>query len=533
MPLPTNKISKIHLSNFKFFDKNRVIDLANNDHLLIYGENGSGKSSIYWALYTLLDSVLKESKAEIEKYFAKGGKDNLINIYATSNRQSYIKLELTDGNFINLSPTDLSIFDNPIAKAQVEAINLASDFINYRMLYRFHEVKHSKDFEVFDFLFAEILTYLTIPSIQNKKANLVWEELLKGPEKDFDMTGTEVYPIPNDIMISNPQLVGLQNKYKSYRGKLREFNKWLKALLFDVESVANDVLENDLNQPFKIKIIFKPKDPFYDREKPEINSPKIYIEVPIWNGIKNKIKKPHTFLNEARLTALAIAFRIGILKSRATLADIRFLVLDDLLISLDMGNRDSILNLIIKKLSNDYQLLILTHDYNFFDFAKDKINKFNKELVDTHLPQKKWTKLEMYEFRDGNKITPNITPSKTALEKAKKYFYGKTEIDLAACGNNLRKATENFCENFLPISERHSSLDYKKLDLAKLIQKTPIQASIQGLSTNLFIELDGYRQTIFNPQSHYNLTNPPLFKGELEKSIKTLEMLEVLTGIKL
>ncbi|MBK7039657.1 MAG: AAA family ATPase [Bacteroidetes bacterium] len=74
MPLPINKISKIHISNFKFFDKNRVIDLEGKDHLLLYGENGSGKSSIYWALYTLLDSSIKDNQGQIEKYFKKGGK---------------------------------------------------------------------------------------------------------------------------------------------------------------------------------------------------------------------------------------------------------------------------------------------------------------------------------------------------------------------------------------------------------------------------------------------------------------------------
>ncbi|MBK7039655.1 MAG: hypothetical protein IPH46_04015 [Bacteroidetes bacterium] len=54
----------------------------------------------------------------------------------------------------------------------------------------------------------------------------------------------------------------------------------------------------------------------------------------------------------------------------------------------------------------------------------------------------------MYEFKEGTTPVPNIIKSKTALEKAKKYFYGREDIDLAACGNNLRKATEKFCEAF-------------------------------------------------------------------------------------
>ena len=61
------KISKITLNNFKFFYGKVSIDF-NRKNILIYGENGSGKSSIYWSLYTFLQSVFKDN-AEIRKYF--------------------------------------------------------------------------------------------------------------------------------------------------------------------------------------------------------------------------------------------------------------------------------------------------------------------------------------------------------------------------------------------------------------------------------------------------------------------------------
>lgn len=530
MPLPTNKIAKIHISNFKFFDKNRVIDLEGKDHLILYGENGSGKSSIYWALYTLLDSSIKDNQGQIEKYFRKGDRDNLVNIYANNNNHSYVKLELDNGTEYQISPTNYDILNNATINGNAQAINLASDFINYRMLYKFHDLKHSYDFEVFNYFLSEILMYLTIPTLSNQRADKVWKELIQGPEKDFDLTGTEVHPMPVDITISNPALAGLQTKYKTYRKKLNTFNRWFKNLLRDVESIANDILENDLAQPFKIKIKFIPKVPDYDRQNPVIYKSKILIDVPTFNGKIGKIKKPHTFLNEARLTALAISIRIGILKSRLTVSPIRLLILDDLLISLDMSNRDAILDVVLKKLSEDYQLLILTHDYNFYEFTKDKINKYNKELSDLGQPQKTWTKLEMYEYKIGTRPVPNIIKSKTALEKANKYFYGKEDIDLAACGNNLRKATEKFCELFLPVAAKYNA-NYIKLDLAPQIQKIPAEAIAKGLTSTLFADLDSYRQTIFNPQSHYNLSNPPLFKSELGRAIKTLQDISILTNI--
>ena len=60
-------IKEITLYNFKAFYGENTIKL-DGKNLLLYGENGSGKSSIYWALYTLLQSSTKNEE-DIKKYF--------------------------------------------------------------------------------------------------------------------------------------------------------------------------------------------------------------------------------------------------------------------------------------------------------------------------------------------------------------------------------------------------------------------------------------------------------------------------------
>ena len=62
-----NRIKSIQLHNFKFFQEEKPIEL-NENNLLLYGENGSGKSSIYWALYTLFEASLKTKDDDIKKY---------------------------------------------------------------------------------------------------------------------------------------------------------------------------------------------------------------------------------------------------------------------------------------------------------------------------------------------------------------------------------------------------------------------------------------------------------------------------------
>ena len=62
-----SNIKEIILYNFKASYGETKIEL-DGKNLLMYGENGSGKSSVYWALYTLLQSSNK-SEEEIKKYF--------------------------------------------------------------------------------------------------------------------------------------------------------------------------------------------------------------------------------------------------------------------------------------------------------------------------------------------------------------------------------------------------------------------------------------------------------------------------------
>ena len=57
------KVKKIRIENFKYF-LNPFELKPEGKNVLMYGENGSGKSSIYWAVYTHFQSSLKQPTAE-------------------------------------------------------------------------------------------------------------------------------------------------------------------------------------------------------------------------------------------------------------------------------------------------------------------------------------------------------------------------------------------------------------------------------------------------------------------------------------
>ncbi|MFR9542343.1 MAG: AAA family ATPase [Rikenellaceae bacterium] len=80
------KIDEVKLTNFKFFHGDKVISLKRK-HAIIYGENGSGKSSIYWGLHCFLHSTLKHDIESVQKYFnplSETNKESIRNRYAMS-----------------------------------------------------------------------------------------------------------------------------------------------------------------------------------------------------------------------------------------------------------------------------------------------------------------------------------------------------------------------------------------------------------------------------------------------------------------
>ena len=122
----SSPIDKIILRNFKAFFGDYEINLEGK-HLLLYGENGSGKSSIYWSLYTLLQASTKTS-SEIEKYFDFTEDEHLINRYYihkqddTHGSGNYtkdigknveIEAQLKDGAILGINLNGLSTKTNP------------------------------------------------------------------------------------------------------------------------------------------------------------------------------------------------------------------------------------------------------------------------------------------------------------------------------------------------------------------------------------------------------------------------------------
>ena len=140
-----SRLDQIAITNFKAF---RDFQLRlEGRHLLVYGANGAGKSSLYWALYTFLQSARKRPAHCIAKYFDPADAQNLLNIHEQADaapRPGEIALTLRDAATRNdstyrISQADHGTFNQPaILKGE-----LASDFITYRFFFGFSHFRNS------------------------------------------------------------------------------------------------------------------------------------------------------------------------------------------------------------------------------------------------------------------------------------------------------------------------------------------------------------------------------------------------------
>ncbi len=504
-----NKIKQINLKHFKFFYGEVTIDLE-RQNALIFGENGSGKSSLYWALYTFLQSVFKDTPQKVQKYFQHNHDENLRNRFAPDADDSYIKIVFEDDH---KSTSDKQISNSTVNTKTGTLIRQAvqgSELINYKLLSKIHDFKNPQQIDLFPIMNKEILPFI------NLRENLIRHDAVAGTANaqewwDYIKPGMQ----PRGKMHEQP--------YKTFVAAVHKFNTELQFYFDSIVESVNEYLDK-FKQPFTVsfEIVNCSYDAFVDGSTTQRNhktiAPNVFIHAHFNHAHipthKQKITRPHTFLNEAKLTAIALSIRLSMLGQKLSgvvAPDTpKFLILDDVLISLDMSNREIVLDIILQEFT-EYQLIILTHDRNFFELLRHRIKKFN---------QTNWKYIEMYECEKDGIPQPLIKTSETYLDKAEKYFQFK-EYEIA--GNFLRKEAEAFCKEFLPKKWQYT-IEYNLHDLNGLIKQLISFAEGAGLDKQLFEDLDSHRKFVLNPTSHDSY-DVPKFNSEVGNCLDTLKAL--------
>lgn len=453
------RIKEIRIQNFKAFQKEECFDIKGKN-VLVYGNNGSGKSSLFWALYTLLQSSTKTDE-NVQKYFKKyiesdtSTYQTLNNIFMDETEDSFIKLTSID---TETGKEDTYTISNDIINTNkdddplIQELNLASDFINYKLLHNFYRASHKQEVNLWPVFEHDIFPFLS-EGTQNWLEDIIMEKT-----KDVPRT-------PKGAVAS-------RDRKERYLKELSTLNDKIQNLLNEIQINANTFIKNHFfegKDVIRLGLIFNKKFKFenvrdklwgdnregYRHDQLQI---KLSVEVhdrsitPPWR----MIERVQSFLNESQLTRIAIGIRVGALRTRPLAgAKFKILVLDDMLISLDLSNRMDVVRIILNKEKKEelaffdsFQKIILTHDKGFFNLIRRNTN------------EEDWVYYNFTKDESENSV-PKIKENLTPFQKAAKYF--KNE-EFENCGNELRKEAEAVLTTFLDPKMKNLDKDFESLN---------------------------------------------------------------------
>lgn len=196
---------------------------------------------------------------------------------------------------------------------------------------------------------------------------------------------------------------------------------------------------------------------------------------------------------------------------------LKLLVLDDVLIGLDHSNRLPMLDVLNTKFA-DWQIVLLTHDRNWFDLAR------------SHLPEPGWKCVEVYEG-DGAATAPipivrptQNRPARALLEKAKELV--QTPY-VEAAANYARQAFElgarKACElKGIELRYLTDPKKYKSEEFLNKLKTWTVTGSVKQADWDAALaRLETLKNVVMNPYSHPSAPNIP--KQEVEQAIAAVD----------
>ena len=461
------KITEIEIKNFRAFYGTYQINLHNaGKNLLVYGENGSGKSSLYLALKLFLESSEVNHRFENHQNIFIAD-DGYIKLHLRADRQSYESI-------YEWSKSVKETNDSLIIEA-----SKAKGFLDYKALLETHYVhRESGTVNVFDLLIKNLLAN-TINALTDRSLADDWADI-QPPFPRRDAT----------------------NQIATLERQIEDFNSELASRLAELQTKASEILDKF---GYDVALEFDFQGITYNRDEKTLDGEQIFLTVKFFD---RGIPAHHSFLNEAKLSAIAIAIYFSSILLQPA-SDLKILALDDVLIGLDMSNRLPVID-IIEEYFSGYQIFFMTYDRAWYEIAKQRT------------ADSEWKYAEFYFSKTDEYEIPIYMEDRAYLEKAKEYFAAN---DYKACAIYLRTAFEvaikKFCEE--------KDLQVKYRENPKHLTSEDFWGPIKTggfLQQTLIDEIELCRSIILNPLSHAAIVNIP--RREVEDAIEAVKNLDTL-----
>lgn len=340
---PPLRLESIRICGYRAFPHPVEIPLKGRS-LVLYGENGSGKSSLGKAVRDFLDYRAAAVAFDTYKYR-----------HAEPPREDRcITLAFTDDTKPALVWNHES---RDSAHTEFRDMARSRGWLDYRVVWRVSEVQYGDSVDIFRALVDEIL-----PGCQRGASNetfgQAWERISAAAAKKPTRSVYTRYAL--DALMADMKI----------------FNESLRGFLPELEKHANELLA--VFAPWtKMELSWASDVRYNPSVKHKFSHGSIRLSMRDRGG--DPLKTPSEFLNEARVTAIGLCLYLaGMARSippqRADGTTYpRLLILDDVLLSLDMAHRLPLLRLLRERF-NKWQVLLLTHDRAWYEIAKQQLN---------------------------------------------------------------------------------------------------------------------------------------------------------------
>lgn len=510
------RIREIQIKNYRaFYGSTLTVSLLKSDeiksaNLIVYGENGSGKTSLFTAIKEFFSNIsgnLNIAEYPRRNFFI----ENKI-VPEISEREAkklseiFIKMKfesdtLTASKKLNYEWSNKT---NEVSKLSDHGLDITKGFIDYKGLLEtyFFQVNENK-INAFKFLVDEVLQ--DAKQLGGRQTfGKAWDEinnLVRLLNEDLAKDVSKMSKREKDFLT-----ISIRDGRATIRALLTNFNSQLTTFLTKLTEITNDLLSS-FRQNISVEIDYAQARFEVSKENPikeEIVAKNIDLEVLFYG---KKREKHHQFLNEARLSAVAISLYLASFLVNPQ-AGIKILALDDVLIGLDMTNRLPVLD-ILEEYFYDYQIFLFTFD------------KFWYQALQHRFPH--WKTLEFYTQKEKDFEMTFAKEKNSLMQKAQEQM---KEHNYESAANLIRSNYEMIIKDFcshLNLRVPFNS-EMKKLNASIFWKVICDKKQRLGLSESIICRVDTVVKSILNPLSH--AANIPITNADLMTAKTIIEDLE-------
>ena len=548
--MSTTRIDQIDIRDFRGFPGQFVPPIKlEGKNLLVYGENGSGKSTLFEALYQLFDSTEK-LPFDANLGAARCLKNCFTDVALTAGRvvldftvpDTGVAIPSMQWNIGGARPTSHPFF-RPMARQ--------SGFLDYRAMLQTHFVhRENNGINLFRLIVEILLREVEFPTAlatfgkewaDIQKVGSEWLELAVRDVTKMDDAEKILYgletPDATDHEDSIPQYDEAVEFQKHVAGerdriasRIESFNDALWQRVLDIQRVANGfikLLDPLLDVDFEYRRQVKAPD--LAAHPPWPQEPELLLRCQFRGRL---LEHPAAFLNEARLTAIALAFYLAALKVEVpdalTGLEPRLLVLDDVLIGLDMTHRMPVVGLLENEfVSKGWQIVLLTYDRVWFELA---------QLGFLYPDDWAACEMEIKEVLEGG-LTLDVPVLKSYPAKPAEHFIQVARTYLSPPNSDARAAAlyarvaleiklKVYCNKHkvqvpYDVEGRHLNTDH----FLKAVERRLVWDGKMPRVLFMLKQIALFRDGVLNPSAHFHPVT--LANSEVEAAILAVESLDL------